>query len=106
MSIRQKIVSLAQKISGTETAFTENDPEYYALECLVTDEMADVAMHMDLRVPISAKKLSAEERQTSRGNERGCSERWPKGVSWRPRWQMVNWSLSCPSMCRAYWNTW
>ena len=60
MSIRQKIVSLAQKISGTETAFTENDPEYYALECLVTDEMADLAMHMDLRVPISSKKLSAK----------------------------------------------
>ena len=69
MSIRQKIVSLAQKISGTETAFTENDPEYYALECLVTDEMADLAMHMDLRVPISAKKLSAKSGKSLRGNE-------------------------------------
>jgi len=80
MSIRQKIVSLAQKISGTETAFTENDPEYYALECLVTDDMADLVMHMDLRVPISAKKLSQKSGESLEKTNRMLGEMAKRGV--------------------------
>ena len=58
MATRQKIVALAQKIAISKKEFTEQDPEYYALECVVTDEQADVALHMKVRVPISPLKLS------------------------------------------------
>ncbi|HUN56250.1 MAG TPA: FAD-dependent oxidoreductase [Smithella sp.] len=58
MDTRKKIVALAQKIASSTKEFTMQDPEYYALECVVTDEHADVALQMDVRVPISAAKLS------------------------------------------------
>jgi len=58
MATRQKIVALAQKIASSKKEFTQQDPEYYALECVVTDEHADVALHMDVRVPISPEKLT------------------------------------------------
>lgn len=64
MAKRPKIVELAQKISGSNTEFTEHDPEYYALECLVSDEMAETALLMDVRVPISSKKLSEKSGKT------------------------------------------
>lgn len=58
MAVRQKIVALAQKIASSKKEFTQQDPEYYALECVVTDEQADVALHMKLRTPITPEKLS------------------------------------------------
>ncbi|MFZ1980771.1 MAG: 4Fe-4S binding protein, partial [Smithella sp.] len=58
METRKKIVALAQKIASSPKEFTQQDPEYYALECVVTDEHADVALQMDVRVPISPAKLS------------------------------------------------
>lgn len=58
MATRQKIVALAQKIASSKKEFTEQDPQYYALECVVTDEQADLAVQMDVRVPISPEKLA------------------------------------------------
>ena len=58
METRKKIVALAQKIASSSKEFTQQDPEYYALECVVTDEHADVALQMDVRVPISPLMLS------------------------------------------------
>jgi NADPH-dependent glutamate synthase beta subunit-like oxidoreductase/formate hydrogenlyase subunit 6/NADH:ubiquinone oxidoreductase subunit I len=58
MAVREKIVALAQKVAMSRKPFTEQDPEYYALECVVTDEQADLALQMDIRVPISPEKLS------------------------------------------------
>ena len=58
METRKKIVALAQKIASSPKEFTQEDPEYYALECVVTDEHADVALQMDVRVPISPLMLS------------------------------------------------
>ena len=49
MEIRKKIVDLAKMISGPAGLvfkFDENAPEYYALECVISDEMADVALSM------------------------------------------------------------
>ncbi len=60
MAIRQKIVALAQKVASSQAQYTEQDPEYYALECVVTDEQADVALNMEVRVPISVEKLSSK----------------------------------------------
>ncbi|MCT4508584.1 MAG: FAD-dependent oxidoreductase [Tepidibacter sp.] len=49
MKIREKIVKMAQHISGREKAYTENDPEYYIFADLVTDEQADVVLNMKRR---------------------------------------------------------
>ena len=52
MAIRKKIVKLAKKICGPTALIVkvdENAPEYYILDCVVTDEMADVGLAMELR---------------------------------------------------------
>ena len=59
MALRKKIVKLAKMVGGLPgRIFTidENAPEYYALECVVSDEQADVALAMGLR-----KERTAEE---------------------------------------------
>jgi len=58
MSLRPKIVKLVQNIIGSKIRVHENTPGYYALDCIITDEMADVALKMKLRVPTNAKKLA------------------------------------------------
>ncbi len=50
--LRKKIVQLAKMIGGPTgilNKIDENAPEYYALACVVTDEMAEVALGMGLR---------------------------------------------------------
>lgn len=61
MSLRPKIVKLAKMIGGVPgmlNKIDENAPEYYSLECVVTDEMADVALAAGLRKPRTMKYLS------------------------------------------------
>lgn len=58
MAIREKILQLAQKIDGMGSTFTEDDPQYYLLNCVVSDEQAEVALQMERRVPISAEKIA------------------------------------------------
>lgn len=58
MAIRRKIVELAQHVAKTDIEYTEESPEYYTLECVVSDEQAEVALNMDVRVPISPNQLS------------------------------------------------
>ena len=58
MALRPKIVKLAKMVGGIAGAMNkidENQPEYYALACVVSDEQADVALSMGLR-----KKRTAE----------------------------------------------
>ena len=59
----QKVLALANKISNrkmtAKNAFTEKDPEYKILEPVVTDDMADVAMHLAFREPRSAAQIAA-----------------------------------------------
>lgn len=57
MATREKILKLAQKIDGLGSTFTEKDPQYYVLDCVVSDEQAEIALQMERRVPISAEKL-------------------------------------------------
>ena len=49
----EKILKLARKITDCVDhkikGVTANDPEYWGLRCLVTDEMADVALTMKVR---------------------------------------------------------
>lgn len=52
--LRPKIVKLAKMVGGIAGAMNkidENAPEYYALDCVVSDEQADVALVMGLRKP-------------------------------------------------------
>lgn len=61
MSLRPKIVKLARMIGGIPgmlNKIDENAPEYYALECVVTDEMADVAVCAGLRKPRTMQYLA------------------------------------------------
>ena len=63
---REKILKLARKITDCVDhkilGVTVNDPEYWGLACVVTDEMADVALKMK----------RSEERRV--GKE--CRSRW------------------------------
>ncbi len=59
--LRPKIVKLAKMIGGLPgmlNKIDENAPEYYALECVTTDEMADVALAAGLRKHRTMEYLS------------------------------------------------
>jgi len=57
----KKILKLAQKITDVAKhklfGVTVNDPEYWGLRCVVDDEMADIALLMDLRTPYTFEQL-------------------------------------------------
>lgn len=61
---RELILKLGKKITDRVdvklglTKLDANSPEYYGLACVVTDEMAELALAMDVRVPITAEKLA------------------------------------------------
>lgn len=71
---RKKILKLARKITDCIDhklkGVTSNDPEYWGLACVVTDDMADIALKMKVRKPYTYedlrklnKKLSEEKLQ-------------------------------------------
>lgn len=59
---KQKVLELANHIGrkkmGSKSAYTEKDPEYLILEPVVTDEMAEVALCMEMRQKTTAEKLA------------------------------------------------
>ena len=63
---REKIAALGKKMTDRIpqklglAKITEDDPEYYGLECVVSDEEADVALAMDVRKPTTPEKLAAK----------------------------------------------
>ena len=58
---REKILKLGQKITDVIAhkmkGITADDPEYWGLAALVTDEMADIALSMKLRTPYTVEQL-------------------------------------------------
>lgn len=73
MSVRPKIMKLARMIGGLPgmlNKLDENSPEYYCLDCVVTDEMADVALAAGLRkyrtMEYLAKKCGKSLEETTR----------------------------------------
>ena len=58
---RKKILKLARKITDCIDhklkGVTSNDPEYWGLACVVTDEMADIALKMKVRHPYTFEDL-------------------------------------------------
>ncbi len=61
---RDKILDLANQISrtkrGSKNEIKPEYPEYYILEPVITDEMADVALCLELRKPKSAAEVAAQ----------------------------------------------
>lgn len=59
----EKLLDLANKISGLKrgkkNAITVHDPEYQILVPIITEEMADVALCLELRKPKSAEEVAA-----------------------------------------------
>lgn len=61
MAARKNILKLARKISGPVAMLIdldENAPEYKVLNCVVTDEMAEVALAMELRGPLPLETIA------------------------------------------------
>lgn len=61
--VKQKVLDLANKISrtkrGSKSEIKPEYPEYYILEPVVTEEMAEVALCLELRKPKSAEEVAA-----------------------------------------------
>jgi NADPH-dependent glutamate synthase beta subunit-like oxidoreductase/NAD-dependent dihydropyrimidine dehydrogenase PreA subunit len=59
---KEKVLDLANKISrtkrGSKTEIRPEHPEYYILEPVVTEEMAEAALCLELRKPMSAKEVA------------------------------------------------
>lgn len=61
MALRQKIVELARVIGGAAAeseTIDENSPDYYCLECVVSDEQAEVAIAAGSRQPRTLEYLA------------------------------------------------
>ena len=61
MAFRMSILKLATKISlesGTYMGVTPSDPEYMILDPVVTDEMAEIGMHVKVRRPRSIEEIT------------------------------------------------
>jgi NADPH-dependent glutamate synthase beta subunit-like oxidoreductase len=60
--VKERVLDLANKISnkkrGTKAEIKPEDPEYRILEPVVTDEMAEVALCLQFRVPMSAEETA------------------------------------------------
>jgi NADPH-dependent glutamate synthase beta subunit-like oxidoreductase/Na+-translocating ferredoxin:NAD+ oxidoreductase RNF subunit RnfB len=60
--VKEKVLDLANHISGKKRGakgeIKATDPEYMILEPVVTDEMAEAALHMELRKKITAAELA------------------------------------------------
>ncbi|MDR1068702.1 MAG: FAD-dependent oxidoreductase [Clostridiales Family XIII bacterium] len=60
--VKEKVLDLANHIGGKKRGskgeIKAGDPEYMILEPVVTDEMAEVALHMELRTKTTAAKLA------------------------------------------------
>jgi NADPH-dependent glutamate synthase beta subunit-like oxidoreductase/formate hydrogenlyase subunit 6/NADH:ubiquinone oxidoreductase subunit I len=63
MAVKLKVLEFANKVSrkkmGSKGGITVTDPEYMILEPVVTDEMAEAALGMVMRKPLSAAEIAA-----------------------------------------------
>jgi NADPH-dependent glutamate synthase beta subunit-like oxidoreductase/NAD-dependent dihydropyrimidine dehydrogenase PreA subunit len=64
MAVKEKVLDFANKVSnkkrGAKDAIKPEDPEYRILEPLVTDEMGEVALGLEFRIPQSAEEVAAK----------------------------------------------
>jgi NADPH-dependent glutamate synthase beta subunit-like oxidoreductase/formate hydrogenlyase subunit 6/NADH:ubiquinone oxidoreductase subunit I len=63
MATKQKVLEFANKVSrkkmGSQSGIQPTDPEYRILEPVVTEEMAEVALCLEMRRPQSAAEVAA-----------------------------------------------
>ena len=63
MAVKQKVLAFANKVSrkkvGSKSGIKATDPEYMILEPVVTEEMAEVALCLNMRKPQSAEEIAA-----------------------------------------------
>ncbi|HEX3022882.1 MAG TPA: FAD-dependent oxidoreductase [Lachnospiraceae bacterium] len=67
--LRPKIVKLAKMVGGIAGAMNkidENSPEYYSLNCVVTDDMADIAIIIGLRKPRTFEYIAQRSGKTKK----------------------------------------
>ncbi len=61
--IKEKVLDLANHISnkkrGSKNEIKATDPEYMILEPVVTNEMAEVALCMEIRKKVTAKEIAS-----------------------------------------------
>lgn len=65
--LRPKIVKLAKMVGGIAGVMNKidgNSPEYYSLDCVVTDDMADIAMIIGLRKPRTFEYIAQRSGKT------------------------------------------
>lgn len=55
---REVVLKLAQKITDRMGEVTPRDPEYYGIAAMITDEMAEIALTMQMRTPYTLKQMS------------------------------------------------
>lgn len=62
VEVKQKVLEFANKVQGKKVgqkgAITPDDPRYYIMEPVVSDEMAEIALCMDFRKPKSVAELA------------------------------------------------
>ena len=57
--VREPIIKLGQKITDrVGVKVTAQDPEYYGLAAMITDEMAEIALKMKLRTPYTLDQMA------------------------------------------------
>ena len=70
---REKILKLGKKITDVVVhkikGITADDPEYWGLAAILTDEMADIALSMDVRVPYTLPQLMKMNKVPEEGRE-------------------------------------
>ena len=70
---REKILKLGKKITDVVMhkikGITADDPEYWGLAAILTDEMADIALSMDVRVPYTLPQLMKMNKISEEGKE-------------------------------------
>ena len=63
MAVKLKVLEFANKVGkkkmGSKSGIKETDPEYMILEPVVTEEMAEVALCLEMRKPQSAAEIAA-----------------------------------------------
>lgn len=82
--VKQKVLALANKIAAGITGgiikVKPEDAEYRILEPVVTDEMAEVALCLEIRKPKSIKKIAAKCRKTEDLTEKLLNQMAHNGV--------------------------
>lgn len=71
---REKILKLGRKVTDVVAhklkGITADDPEYWGLAAILTDEMADIALSMDVRVPYTVPQLMKMNKIPEEGREK------------------------------------